>query len=210
MTTKQCDEQTAALREKIHAWEHEKQSKQRHMDALAKKRDSLRSASLRNKDPKATAALQDARAAMSVAMLELDDLSAEIAKASTEIEELLNARIEAARQECWDKFRVEAKAAEKQAQELERHVADFSKLVTPHAQKLQELAQLARDGGHERADFTTKHLWRRLNAQLHSIIPFDVGRQDKAYAEPYPKILRHVFDNAERQHAPQQSEAVNE
>jgi hypothetical protein len=121
MTTKQVDEQIAALKEKIHGWEQEKQSKQRHVDALAKQRDGLRSASLRNKDPQATAALQDARAAMSVAMLELDDLAAEIDKASAEVDELLQARKEAAQRECWEKFRLEAKTAEKQAQELEKN-----------------------------------------------------------------------------------------
>jgi hypothetical protein len=202
MTTKQCDEQIAALKQKIHAWQHEKQLKQQHADALMKKRDSLRSASLRNNDPKATAALQDARAAMSVAMLELDDLGAEISAASTEVDELLVTREAVARDESWTKFLAESKKATAEGAQIERYLQNFISLMQPHRDRLTRITQLAKAAGLEK-NFDDRHLQRRFAALMRKIDPWGGwNRQHEQYDQAYDKILGGIFDAADAQRQP--------
>jgi hypothetical protein len=202
MTTKQCDEQIAALKEKIHAWQHEKQLKQQHVDSLIKNRDSLRSASLRNNDPKATTALHDARAALSISMLELDDLGAEISAASTEVDNLLLTREAVARDESWIKFLAESKKATAEAAQIERYLQNFISLMQPHRERLTRMTQLAKAAGLERS-FDDRHLQRRFAALMRKVDPWGGwGKQHEQYDQTYDKILGGIFDTADAQRQP--------
>jgi hypothetical protein len=147
------------------------------------------------------------RVVLDFAATESADLTAEISKAATEIEELKKLRVVAEREEVWDVFAAESKIAIAEAAEIEKHLSAFAKAIGPHKDRLAKLSMLARRAEVNR-QIDGRHLFRRIAATMHQLSPFENSRQHKAYSEPYQVILQNLVAATGRMREPEAESAA--
>ena len=212
-TVKAIDDITAALRTSIANWERQIAAKREDFVQLEHERAGWRKKVIRDGDASSQGNLDALRSVTAFLIQEIEDYETELKRAEAELEMLVAARVEAVKAEAWDKWMVEAEEVVKEAKAIERFWDQFIDLLTPHKQRLERMAGLAKDAGHERGNIDTKHLWRRLEAKLRAYDPWaGWAKQPREYSEqPYPKILKHVLDVADAQYrGPEKSKAANE
>jgi chromosome segregation ATPase len=209
MTKKQIEAKIAALKASIAGWMDKKAEHQNSQSELDAQVAALRSRSNRDHDEDAGRELEALRTFVDFTRQETRDLADEIAAAQQEITELEAQREAAARDELWELFREECKAAIVESKEIEKHLAGFAKAILPHRDRLARLSMLAQSCGVDR-QLDGRHLWRKILSTLHTLSPFEIGRQHASTPTRTPEILKRMISATERAHAPEQTTAVNE
>jgi hypothetical protein len=178
--------------ETIRALEANLRRTQEEKDKAEEKQRGLAYAALGEGQAEAQAGLTEAEDCL--ARLQARVKSAEIALESSrrKLEGLRSLREKALERECWEKCLREAEIATKEAEQIEKYLDGFMKLVAPHRERLLTMTRLYRESGRQSKDLDTRHLWRRLYSRLHRLVPFDVARQPKEYDAPYPEILSGI------------------
>lgn len=197
LSTKDIDNKTLELRGLISKLREKLSGLRITEESLNREADDYRRKSLRLDDEEATNRLTGLKALQEFTNTEIGDIEKEISHIEIEIADLAAARTVSLKDEHFAVFTKESRLAVEEAKKLDTALSALFEVTRSHRDRLTRMSMFLRESGVDGRTFDSRHLWRKIQATLHSLSPFEISRQNREYDKSYSEILQHLIDIAE-------------